>query len=155
MGSRIAAIAVCALAFAGGAQAQHACRPDTVWLRDDFGTARFSVDIADSARERARGLMFVENMPRSHGMLFVYSYPQRVAFWMKNTLIPLDIVFADAKGVVIRVQENAVPGDLTALPGGGKVQFVLEINGGLAGQIGIEPGTELHHPAITDAAWPC
>ena len=131
------------------------CREDTVWLRGDFGTARFSVDVADEGTERSKGLMFVESMPMSKGMLFVYPRPQRVAFWMKNTLIPLDIIFADARGVVIKAHSNAVPGDLTSIPGGGLVKYVLEINGGLARQLRIEPGVQLQHPAIQDPAWPC
>nr|MCU0912617.1 DUF192 domain-containing protein [Paracoccaceae bacterium] len=88
---------------------------------------------------------------------FVYERPQPVAFWMKNTLIPLDMVFTDAAGVVTKVHENAVPHDLTAIPGGGDVLTVLEINGGLARAIGIAPGAELRHPALPQdaAAWPC
>ncbi|MFZ5961704.1 DUF192 domain-containing protein [Thalassococcus sp. BH17M4-6] len=137
--------------------AQQACRVDTIYLRGDFGTARFSVDVADDAAERGQGLMFVEKMARAQGMLFVYESPQSVAFWMKNTLIPLDMIFADARGVVQRVHANAVPGDLTAIPGGDGIQYVLEINGGLASQLGIEAGAEMRHPSIPadNSAWPC
>ena len=131
------------------------CADDTVWLRGDFGTARFSIDLADTPETRARGLMFVEKMPLSKGMLFVYPRPQKVAFWMKNTLIPLDMIFADETGVVTKVHAKAQPGDLTTIPGEGMVQFVLEINGGLAAQMGIEPGAQLRHPAIVDPIWPC
>ena len=155
MGSRIAAVTLCAALVAGAGVAAQTCRDDTVWLRGEFGSARFSVDIADDPAERSQGLMFVDDMPRSHGMLFVYPDARPVAFWMKNTLIPLDIIFADAQGRVIRVHENAVPHDETALPGGGDVQYVLEINGGLAARMGIAAGTEMRHPAIRDAAWPC
>ena len=69
-------------------------------------------------------------------MLFVYEGPRRVAFWMKNTLIPLDMIFADATGRVTRVHANAVPLDETPIDGGEGVQFVLEINGGLADAAG-------------------
>ncbi len=96
------------------------------------------------------------SMPRSAGMLFVYETPQRATFWMRNTLIPLDMIFAGPDGVVTHVHENAIPLDETTIDGGRGVQFVLEINGGLAGPLGIEPGTELRHPAIGDAAtWSC
>jgi uncharacterized membrane protein (UPF0127 family) len=76
---------------------------------------------------------------------------------MKNTLIPLDMIFADARGVVTRVHANAVPGDLTPVVGGENVQFTLEINGGLAARMGIVEGAELRHPAIAQetAVWPC
>ena len=133
------------------------CDPDTIFLQGDWGTARFTVDVADTAELRSRGLMFVESMPQTHGMLFVYDREQTVAFWMKNTLIPLDMIFADGRGVVQKVHDTAIPGDLTAIPGGSNIQYVLEINGGLADQLGIAVGTEMQHPAISQsiAAWPC
>lgn len=138
-------------------QAQAACAPETLDLRSPGGVARFHVEIADTSAERNRGLMFRGSMPSSVGMLFVYEQPQDVAFWMKNTLIPLDMIFADASGRVRRVHANAVPGDLTAIPGGGDIQFVLEINGGMAKRLGITEGAEMRHPAIDaqKAVWPC
>lgn len=137
--------------------ADPACSDDVVYLRGDWGSARFSVDVADTPELRSRGLMFVEEMPSMHGMLFVYERAETVSFWMKNTLIPLDMIFANAAGVVQRVHENAVPGDLTSIPGGADIQFVLEINGGMADRLGIDEGTEMRHPAIADdsAAWAC
>ncbi|SMX50595.1 DUF192 domain-containing protein [Maliponia aquimaris] len=132
-----------------------ACRADTVYIRGDFGKARFTVDVARTAAERSQGLMNVESMPASKGMLFVYPAPQAVAFWMKNTLIPLDMIFADSRGVVVKVHDSAIPGDLTSIPGGDDVQFVLEINGGLARMMGITEGAELRHPAVRRAAWRC
>ena len=91
--------------------------------------------------------MFVEDLPRGEGMLFAYNSPQPVAFWMRNTLIPLDMIFLSPEGVVTRVHERAVPGDETPIPGGDEVQFVLEINGGLARALGIAEGSEARHPA--------
>jgi uncharacterized membrane protein (UPF0127 family) len=132
------------------------CRTTHVDLRGDWGQARFHIEVADDPAERAQGLMSRKKMARSAGMLFVYERPQRTAFWMKNTLIPLDMIFINEQGVVTRVHENAIPLDETTIPGGDDIQFVLEINGGLAGRMGIAPGTELRHPAIGDgAAWPC
>ena len=98
-----------------------------------------------------------EEMALSAGMLFVYDSPQRVSFWMENTLIPLDMLFLDATGTVTRVHENAVPLDRTPIPGGTDIQYVLEINGGLARQIGISEGDVLRHPDVDQdlAAWPC
>lgn len=139
------------------AAANAACRPGIVELRGDFGEARFRVDVADDPAERAQGLMYVESMPASEGMLFVYEAPQTASFWMKNTFIPLDMIFVDEAGIVKRVHENAVPHDETSILGGDGILSVLEINGGLAGRIGIEAGTELRHPAMPqdDAVWPC
>lgn len=144
-------------AFPGSALAEAACAVDRLDLRWDGGRESFAVKVADDTAERAQGLMFVEAMPLSEGMLFVYDAPRRVSFWMKNTLIPLDMVFADATGTVTRVHANAVPGDLSPIDGGDSVQFVLEINGGLAAKLGIVPGAVLRHPAIpaATAAWPC
>ena len=133
-----------------------ACDLERVDLRSELGLARFSVEVADTPKERSLGLMHRETMPRSAGMLFVYDKPQPVSFWMRNTLIPLDMIFMDEKGVVQRVHENALPLDETGIDGGDDIQFVLEINGGLAGRLGIVEGAELRHPAIgADAAWPC
>lgn len=132
------------------------CEMGEVRLRWDGGQARFSVEIADDAGERGQGLMHRESMARSSGMLFIYPRPGRVSFWMRNTLIPLDMIFMDAQGVVQKVHSNAVPLDETPIPGGNDILAVLEINGGLARAFGIGPGAQMLHPAFgADAAWPC
>jgi uncharacterized membrane protein (UPF0127 family) len=145
------------LGLACPATAQAACAPDRVDLRWPGGGESFTVELADTAEERARGLMFRESLDPAAGMLFVYDAPRPARFWMKDTLIPLDMIFADATGTVTRIHANAVPGDLTPIDGGAAVQFVLEINGGLAARLGIVPGAELRHPAVRQdrAAWPC
>jgi len=133
-----------------------ACRQDQVDLRWDGGSARFWVEIADDYDKRMRGLMFRENLGRYSGMLFVYEYPMTVSFWMKNTLIPLDIIFLDKTGVVQKVHADAVPGSLESIPGGDNILAVLEINGGLAAELGIRPGARMRHPAFAGTAeWPC
>ncbi len=132
------------------------CSDGQVDIRGTWGSARFSVEIADDPAERARGLMFREELPRSAGMLFVYEEPGPASFWMRNTLIPLDMIFADDRGVVRHVHSRALPGDETMIEGGKDTKVVLEINGGLADAIGILPGSELRHPALGPAAiWPC
>lgn len=144
------------LGTAGTADA--ACDESRVELRGDWGTARFRVALADTPQSRAQGLMHVEEMPRMSGMLFVYDRPQEVRFWMENTLIPLDMIFVGPDGVVRHVHENAIPLDRTGIPGGSDdIQYVLEVNGGVAGDFGIAPGTEMRHPAMNQrrAAWPC
>ena len=137
--------------------AQSDCSEDRVDLRGDFGSARFTVEVADESAERSQGLMNRESLGRSQGMLFVYEQPQRAVFWMKNTLIPLDMIFLNAEGRVTRIHENAIPLDETNIDGGPDVLAVLEINGGLAGQLGIGIGSELRHPSLDPdiAAWPC
>lgn len=156
--ARVLALGLAWVLAAWPALASAACRDDTVELRNPAGSVvRFTVEVADDAAERAQGLMHRPSMPRGAGMLFVYERPQRAVFWMKNTLIPLDMIFADPSGTVTHVHANAVPLDETGIDGGPGVQFVLEINGGLAGRLGIAPGTVMRHPSIADAtaAWPC
>lgn len=132
------------------------CTDGRVTVAGDFGQAHFAVDVADDAKERADGLMFVETMPVLKGMLFVYEQPQHASFWMQNTLIPLDMLFAGTDGVITRIHPDAIPGDRTSIDGGEDVKFVLEINGGLAARLGIKAGDTLQHPAIgPDAARPC
>ena len=133
------------------------CADDRLSIQGDWGQASFAIEVADDGAERSQGLMHVESMPRNAGMLFVYDHPQTVAFWMKNTLIPLDMIFIDETGTVSRVHQNAIPHDETSIFGGNQIQFVLEINGGLSSIFGIGPGDQIQHPAIdeTIAVWPC
>jgi uncharacterized protein len=139
------------------AQAEPACRDTTLFLRGDWGQARFTVELADTPETRSQGLMFRQSMPRSAGMLFVYERPQRATFWMRNTLIPLDMIFADETGLVRHVHHEAIPGDETTIDGGDGILTVLEINGGLARAMGITAGSQMRHPAFAadTAIWPC
>ncbi len=157
MGSRsFSLLTLLTAALAGGPLAAQSCRDDAIWLRGDWGSVRLSVEVADDAAERAQGLMHVEQMPPGAGMLFVYETERPTAFWMKNTLISLDMIFADAQGRVVKVHPMAIPHDETPIPSGEPVQYVLEINGGMAAQLGIAEGSEMMHPAITgDPVWPC
>lgn len=134
------------------------CGEKTVELKNAAGTiSRFSVEIADSSAEQAQGLMARTSLASSKGMLFVYPDEREVAFWMSNTLIPLDMLFIDDTGRVAKIKENAEPGNLTLIPSDEPVQFVLEINGGLARALGIEPGAMMRHPLVdqTLAGWAC
>lgn len=133
------------------------CSPDRLGLRGDWGEALFTIELADTAASRERGLMFRDSLAPGAGMLFVYDRPQQALFWMKNTLIPLDMIFVDRTGIVTRVHSNAIPGDLTPIDGGASVYAVLEVNGGLASRYGIVAGSVMRHPAFADgpAAWPC
>jgi len=150
-----AALAVVCVMLSGAAWAD--CRADTVWIKGGFGEARFTVEIADDNAERARGLMHRQSMPLGAGMLFVYDRPRSLSFWMRNTLIPLDMIFVRPDGTIQRIHENAVPLDESMISGGPGLTHVLEINGGLSGQLGIAPGDVLRHPSFEQetAAWPC
>ena len=128
--------------------ASAACTSDRVTVYGDWGQARFQVDVADDPAERSKGLMFVEQMGTLEGMLFVYERPQRATFWMRNTLIPLDMIFVAPDGEVLNIHENAIPQDETTIDGGEGVQYVLEINGGLSSRLGISVGDVLEHPSF-------
>lgn len=133
-----------------------ACDAAVAKVVGDFGQANFRVDIADDPQERAQGLMFVERMPTLGGMLFIYDRPGPASFWMRNTLIPLDMLFLDETGVITRLHANAIPGDETPIDGGKAVAAVLEINGGMAARLGIAEGDAIQHPSFgADAAIPC
>ena len=105
--------------------------------------ARFSVELADEDAERAQGLMGRTALGPGAGMLFLYPAPREVAFWMRNTLIPLDMLFIDAGGTVARIHANAQPLNETPIPSGSPALMVLEIAGGQAERLGITPGMRL------------
>ncbi|MFO6463535.1 DUF192 domain-containing protein [Jannaschia sp. KMU-145] len=149
----IAAAALCL--WAGTAAAE--CRPDRVDIRGEFGTVRFRVELALTPEDQSRGLMFREEMARMSGMLFVYPQTREVGFWMRNTLIPLDMIFVDEAGRVVKVHADAVPLDETVIRSGAPTRGVLELNAGMAATLGIDVGDELRSPVMPQdgAAWPC
>ena len=121
------------------------------------------VEIADDEAERAQGLMNRTGLAENAGMLFIFDAPREAAFWMKNTLIPLDMVFMDAKGVIRHIHASATPLDLTPVPGAAAGDpaperlMVLEIAGGEAARLGLQEGMAMSHPRLdqTQAAAPC
>lgn len=103
----------------------------------------FRVEVAVTEEEQAKGLMFRTAMGADEGMIFPMNPPRGAAFWMKNTVIPLDIVFIGPDHRVLNVAANAVPYDLTPLPSIGRAAGVLELNGGRAAQIGLKAGDKV------------
>ena len=110
------------------------------------GSHAFTVEIADEPEEIRTGLMNRESLAEDAGMLFDFGQPREAGMWMKNTLIPLDMLFMDPSGKVIAIARNAVPGSLRTISPGVPVKAVLELNGGQAAELGIEPGDEVRHP---------
>ena len=106
---------------------------------------------ADTPQTREQGLMFVPQMEASQAMFFVYEPPARVAMWMKNTLIPLDMLFVDAGGCVIMVRRDARPGSLELIRSPDAVALVVELAGGTATRYGIAAGARVSRPT---AGWP-
>ena len=109
------------------------------------GRTRFFVEIADNDAEREKGLMFRKVVPPDRGMLFDFKTPREVAFWMKNTLIPLDIIYIRADGTVLSIARNTTPLSEAPIPSGGPILGVLELAGGRAGEIGLMPGDRIEH----------
>jgi uncharacterized membrane protein (UPF0127 family) len=112
------------------------------------GDYPFTIEIADDGAERAKGLMFRDSLAADAGMLFDYKQEQLTAFWMQNTLIPLDMIFIGADGVVKNIHVNAKPLDTTSIPSGVPVRFVLEIPGGRSVEIGLAVGDRMEHPLV-------
>lgn len=137
-------------------QADANCVSSRVEIQGDFGAVQFRVDVAATPEERARGLMFRETMPRMNGMIFEFASPQPTSFWMKNTLIPLDMIFADKDGVIQTIHQNAIPHDTTPIFGGNEIKFVLEINAGMSKALGISEQDRLSNPLNEDElSWVC
>ena len=107
----------------------------------------FRIWIADDDARRARGLMFVKHLDQDDGMLFIYPQPQPIAMWMKNTYIPLDMLFVAADGRVENVVENTEPLSLKTIESRGPVIAVIELNAGTAAKMKIGPGARVMHPA--------
>jgi uncharacterized membrane protein (UPF0127 family) len=116
-------------------------------LVTDKGRFAFRVEAADTFKRREIGLMCRRGLAPDRGMLFDFRAPtDNVAFWMHDTLIPLDIVYIAPDGRVLSIARNARPKDETPLPAGGRIRGVLEIAGGRAAQIGLLPGDRVLHP---------
>ena len=107
------------------------------------GPLTYFVEVARTPSERSQGLMFRKQLPKDHGMLFVFERTQSVSFWMDNTSIPLDLLFADAEGEVVNLHANAVPFSQDLIPSRQPIRYVLEIPGGVAKQRGIRVGDRL------------
>jgi uncharacterized protein len=139
---RAALLAFAILFFVAPAPAQTA-NLQKINIASKGGTHSFLVEIADNDAERARGLMYRKDLPEGRGMLFDFKREQDVGFWMKNTYIPLDMIFIRADGTVRRIAANTEPLSERSVPGGGPVRYVLEVIGGTAGKLGIEPGDKV------------
>ena len=122
----------------------------TLVLKTESGDHSFNIEVATTNHERALGLMFRRSLPENGGMLFLYDRPQPAAMWMKNTLIPLDMIFIAADGRVHRIEQNAEPHSTALIPSEGPIVGVLELNGGEAAKIGLKRGDKVLYPGLTD-----
>jgi hypothetical protein len=115
-------------------------------IQTSRGRLEFQVELAATPAQRAQGLMFRESLADDHGMLFDFGDPKPVTMWMRNTYIPLDIVFIRADGSISRIARNAQPLSDTVIESGEPVTAVLELRGGLTGERGIDAGDRVIHP---------
>lgn len=118
--------------------------------------ASISVEVADTPALREQGLMFRQDLPENSGMLFIYDQPQKVTFWMRNTLIGLDLLFIDQDGQIRHIHPQAIPLDETAIPGNTGSDpaperlMVLEIGAGQAEALRIETGDHIAYPQVSE-----
>jgi uncharacterized membrane protein (UPF0127 family) len=126
-------------------QPQTGLREVPLTIRSKTGAHHFTVEVAATAEQQERGLMFRKEIAPDRGMIFPYDPPQEVSFWMKNTLIPLDIIFIRSDGTIARIA-NAQAMDITPLPSGEPIALVLEIGAGRAKQLGIKEGDTVTWP---------
>lgn len=118
---------------------------DIVISTDDGDRFKFEVELAVSGREQEKGLMFRENLADDAGMLFLFRGLDKRTFWMKNTLIPLDIIFLEADGTIQHIHSMAEPQSMALITSGERCKAVLELKGGVTDRLGIKKGDVVHH----------
>jgi uncharacterized protein len=123
-----------------------AAEQQTLEIASKSGVHVFSVELAVTDDERARGLMFRKQLPEGQGMLFDFKREQEVSMWMENTYIPLDMIFIRRDGRILRIAENTQPLSRAIISSGGPVLAVLEVIGGTAKKFGIAPGDRVGAP---------
>jgi len=116
------------------------------------GPHRFKVELAETPAQMTQGLMFRTSLPPDAGMLFDYKEPTAATMWMRNTLIPLDMLFVDAQGRIVNIHQRAVPESLDLIAAAAPVRAVIELNGGTASRLGIQPGDQVVHPIFGNAS---
>ena len=120
--------------------------PASIEIDTSSGPHSFDIEVMRTRAELEKGLMFRRQMAPDAGMLFDFGAPQRVAMWMKNTYLPLDMLFIAKDGHVVSVKQNAEPMSESVISSGGEITGVLELNAGTAKRIGVKAGDQVHHP---------
>lgn len=108
----------------------------------------FHIEIATAPQDQAQGLMFRTELAPNAGMLFLYPEPRQITMWMKNTILPLDMLFIEKDGRISRIAERTVPQSLAVVSGGENDVAVLELNGGTASRLGLKPGDKVIYPGL-------
>jgi hypothetical protein len=139
-------VALMLFGVTGATRDVNAAESQILEIASKSGVHTFAVEVATSEAERERGLMYRKSLPVGHGMLFDFKQDQNVAMWMKNTYIPLDMIFIQSDGRIARIAENTTPLSERIISSGGPVRAVLEVIGGTARKFGIVPGDRVAHP---------
>jgi len=121
----------------------------TIEVVTKTGVHSFAVELADNDAEREKGLMYRKDLPEGRGMLFDFHREQEVSFWMQNTYIPLDMIFIQGDGRILRIAENTEPLSTRLIPSGGPIRAVLEVIGGTSRKLGIAPGDRVAAPIFS------
>ena len=121
-------------------------RQETLTLVTSAGERKIDIEVARTGDEQAKGLMFRTTLADTSGMLFPYDPPREITMWMRNTYIPLDMVFIRADGIVHRIEVRAEPLSETVIASGGTMAAVLELAGGAAERLGLKPGDRVIYP---------
>lgn len=132
------------LTWAGPIEAR--MREDRLWLLTRAGERAIDIEVAETDEEKALGLMFRTSLPDNRGMIFHYGDPQEITMWMRNTYIPLDMLFIRSDGTILRIERRAQPLSDRVIHSGGPAIAVLELAGGAAERLGVEPGDRVRHP---------
>ncbi|MGD1935376.1 MAG: DUF192 domain-containing protein [Candidatus Phaeomarinobacter sp.] len=125
---------------------------DTLIIETSSGTHVFSVELADTDESRQRGLMFREDLALDAGMLFDFETPRVITMWMRNTPLPLDMIFISEAGRVVHVAENTVPFSEAIVSSRFPALSVFEVNAGTAQSIGLRPGDHIRHALFKNVA---
>lgn len=149
--SALAALLLFVAAAGAATAAEFATEPLSIRAADG-SVKQFTVELAVTSEQRAQGLMFREDMAADRGMLFDFGGSRRVAMWMKNTYLPLDMVFIRADGTIARVAADRLPLSENIIDSGEPVHFVLELNGGAAARLAIAAGDKVESATIAAAA---
>ena len=136
---------LCAVAVPGCDRGRQVAPDQYGIVRMELGGQPFTLELAATEKTRQHGLMHRQSMPANHGMLFVFADEQPLSFWMKNTLIPLDIVYLDKGGKVVSVSRMK-PMDETGVPSGRPAKYAIELNEGTAARVGLKVGDVLNVP---------
>jgi len=121
---------------------------DTLVIQRSNGRDQFNIWLADTPAQQQQGLMWIQQLPPDYGMLFLLPETRGMSMWMKNTYVPLDMVFFDAKGRILRIHEHAVPLSEAIIDSGVQVAGVLEILAGEAKRRSLQVGDRLLHPRL-------